>query len=185
MFLSHLVDGHIKKVSFCEPCFFLHGGPDITSAKFSALFDSGSDQAHEGGQEFMKHGSTTSRHPVDKGEQFSAELKRILANSAFDFLVSDKRHMLTTSESGNAIGMTAGFVRNLIETGALEAFADSAMGKRPSYRVIRRSVLLYLAENAQFEPADFHRRVNALFAFLTREQLALTSIWVANLIQKL
>ena len=110
-----------------------------------------------------------------------------VANGAFDFLmagIKDKQ-LLTTTEVGKALGISQEAVRNLIEEGSLDVFHFCANGQRKTNRVVRRSVLRYLAETADHDPAEFHRRVNALLTLLTRDQLAATASEVAKLLQKI
>lgn len=109
-----------------------------------------------------------------------------VANGGFDFLMAGikDKPLLTTSEVGKALGLEQETVRNLVEEGCLDAFRFCATGQRKTNRVVRRSVLLYLAQTADHDPSEFHRRVNALLAFLTRDQLAATAAEVAKLLQK-
>ena len=91
--------------------------------------------------------------------------------------------MLTTSEVGKVIGYNQDYVRNLIEEGRIEAH-NGGTGTRPSWRVRRRSVVLYLAETAKYDPAEFFERVLSLLQCLTQGQLAFLTSEAAKLIQK-
>lgn len=79
--------------------------------------------------------------------------------------------LLLTREVAGEIGRAQAFVRELIESGRLEAHQDSAFGTRKSNVVTRRSVLLYLAETANYDPAFLVIRMEALLKNLNRPAL--------------
>ena len=95
------------------------------------------------------------------------------------------RALLTTTVAAKAIGCHQEYVRNLIEDGRLDAHSfNSTGGTRPSWRVQRRSVVLYLAETAKYDPVQFFARMLALLPFLTKGQLAFLTSEASKLIQK-
>jgi len=114
----------------------------------------------------------------------SSTPQHLTASGAFACLMAEKRAMLTTSEVARCLGWKPRTILELIQEGKLEAHTLPGREKQ-RYQVTRRSVLLFLAETAQFGPAEFPRRVNALLAFLTRDQLAATATEVATLLRKL
>lgn len=94
-----------------------------------------------------------------------------LAQRNFDFLMPYKKALLTTVEVAKIIGREEDFVRELIAEGRLESHADSAFGVRKSNRVTRRSVLVYFARTAEYDPAQFIDAFAELFRTLTPDQL--------------
>jgi hypothetical protein len=80
----------------------------------------------------------------------------------FDFLLPYQKPFWRTDEVADVIGRSTQYVRQLIEGGRLEAHQDSAYGERKTSLVTRRSVLLYLAETANYDPAYLVIRVEAL-----------------------
>lgn len=94
-----------------------------------------------------------------------------LAQRHFDFLMPYKKTLLTTPEVAKTIGREQDFVRALIQDGRLETHADSALGERQSNRITRRSVLVYFARTAQYEPAQFIESFADLLHAMTPEQL--------------
>jgi len=94
-----------------------------------------------------------------------------LAQRNFDFLMPYKKGLLTVPEVAKTIGREQDFVRELIAEGRLESHADSAFGERKSNRVTRRSVLVYFARTAEYDPAAFIDTFVELFRTLTAEQL--------------
>lgn len=105
-------------------------------------------------------------------KRFSATEKELAtAQLNFDFLMPFKKATLNTQEVGQVIGFGDDYVRKLIEDGRLEAHADSAFGTRPTYRVTRRSILVYFARTAQYDPAQFLDGFKDLLRSLTSEQL--------------
>lgn len=92
----------------------------------------------------------------------SPEKQKAVANGEFDFLLPLAKSLWRTDEVGDAIGRSTQFVRELIEQGRLEAHQDSAYGSRNSNLVTRRSVVLYLAETANYDPAYFIIRLESV-----------------------
>jgi hypothetical protein len=70
----------------------------------------------------------------------------------FDFLLPYQKPLWRVDEVSAIIGRSTEYVRQLIEAGRLEAHRDSAIGERKTSLVTRRSVLLYLAETANYDP---------------------------------
>lgn len=93
------------------------------------------------------------------------------AQGHFDFAMPWGKLLLNTREVARAIGREQDYVRQLVESGRLEAHQDSAFGERKSSLVTRRSVLVYLAETATYEPRAMQSRLEALVDDLTRPQL--------------
>lgn len=105
-------------------------------------------------------------------KKFSATDREIeSAQRNFDFLMPYRKATLNTQEVGDVIGREQDYVRKLIEDGRLEAHTDSAFGERKSSRVTRRSILVYLARTAQYDPAQFIDSFKDLLATLTPDQL--------------
>lgn len=79
----------------------------------------------------------------------------------WDLLLPVARNLYRTDEVGRAIGRSTYFVRELIDSGRLEAHRDSAEGTRHTNLVTKRSVLLYLITTANYDPAYFIIRIEA------------------------
>lgn len=75
-----------------------------------------------------------------------------VARGDFDFLLPYQKPLWRTDEVAEVIGRSIQYVRALIEDGRLEAHQDSAFGERKSNLITRRSVLIYLAETANYDP---------------------------------
>lgn len=106
------------------------------------------------------------------GKKFTAtDAEMAYAQRSFDFLMPYRKATLNTQEVGQVIGREQDFVRKLIEDGRLEAHADSAFGERKSNRVTRRSVLVYFARTAQYDPAQFLDGFRDLLRTLSSDQL--------------
>lgn len=101
----------------------------------------------------------------------SKESARGVANGDFDFLLPLAKNLWRTDEVADAIGRSIQYVRQLIESGRLEAHKDSAYGTRESSLVTRRSVLLYLAETATYDPAYFVIRLESAIKKLPTQSL--------------
>lgn len=112
-----------------------------------------------------------------------ASAKRLAESRAFDFLIADNRPMLKTTEVAAYFGRGGTHVINLIEEGRLEAHALPDRQKK-RYTITRRSALLHLAETAEYAPDEFPKRLEALLAFLSREQLQAHAATVARLLAK-
>ncbi|HMJ06382.1 MAG TPA: hypothetical protein VK474_09035 [Chthoniobacterales bacterium] len=109
--------------------------------------------------------------PAGKKRFSASDAELASAQRNFDFLMPYKKALLTTKEVAQVIGREQDFVRELIQEGRLESHADSAFGLMKSNRVTRRSVLVYFARTAQYEPAQFIDGFRDLFLTLTPEQL--------------
>jgi hypothetical protein len=110
--------------------------------------------------------------PTQKKRFTATDAEFALAQRHFDFLMPYKKALYTVPETAKAIGREQDFVRELIAEGRLEAHADSAFGARKSNLVTRRSILVYLARTAQYDPADFIESFADLLAGMTAEQLS-------------
>lgn len=90
-------------------------------------------------------------------QQMNADALRLRLLAAeqgeFDFLMpfSERRSLLNAKEVALCIGREVDFVYSLIEDAQLEAHGIPDR-KRTEYRITRRSVLLYLARTANYEP---------------------------------
>jgi hypothetical protein len=80
----------------------------------------------------------------------------------YDFLIPTRKPLMRTDEVASVIHRSTDFVRALIEDGRLEAHSDSAKGDRNTNIVTRRSVVLYLAETADYDPAYIVMRLEAV-----------------------
>lgn len=89
----------------------------------------------------------------------------------FDFLLPFHKPFWRTDEVAEVIGRSIQYVRQLIEEGRLEAHQDSAYGDRKTSLVTRRSVLLYLAETANYDPGYLVIRIEVLLKRLTAPTL--------------
>lgn len=102
-------------------------------------------------------------------------MPRTLSNAdqaAFDFLVpySERRTLLNPKEVAICLGRSIYFVYDMIDEGKLEAHAP-ANREQARYMITRRSVILLLAEQANYDAVYFAERVTALLKTLTRAQL--------------
>ena len=86
----------------------------------------------------------------------------------FDFLLPYAKALYRTEEGAETLGREQQFVRNLVAAGRLEAHTDNAlgMGLRKTSLVTRRSLLLYLAETANYSPNYLVVRIEALMKTL-------------------
>ncbi|MCA1659013.1 MAG: hypothetical protein LC642_00505 [Verrucomicrobiaceae bacterium] len=89
----------------------------------------------------------------------------------YDFLIPTRKAIMRPDEVANAIGRSLPFVRSLIEAGRLEAHQDSAKGSRESNTITRRSVILYLAETSNYDPAFIVMRVEVVMKTLKQPAL--------------
>lgn len=115
--------------------------------------------------------------------KLSAAARRAHDKGEFDFLVPVSKNLLRTDEVAEIINRQTGYIRSLIEEGRLEAHRDSTFGTRKSNIVTRRSVILYLAETAAYDPAYAVIRTEALMKTLRPEhlhRLAQTAARLAN-----
>lgn len=88
-------------------------------------------------------------------------------NGEYDFLIPTRKPLMRADEAASAIHRSTDFVRALIEDGRLEAHKDSATGKRNTNIVTRRSVVLYLAETSDYDPAYAVMRVEVVMKTFT------------------
>lgn len=103
--------------------------------------------------------------------------KRVVAQldqGLFDFLVPFRKPSLLPAEAARCLNKSPDFVRDLIQLGKLEAIPMAAKGEREVYIVTRRSVLLYLVERAQFDPADFLLCIRSVLESFDRAALDFT-----------
>jgi hypothetical protein len=89
----------------------------------------------------------------------------------FDFIIGFTKALLPTPEVAKCIRREQDFVRELALDGRLEVHADSAFGERKSNRYTHRSVVLYFACTAQYDPAQFIDSFTDLLKTLTTDQL--------------
>jgi hypothetical protein len=94
-----------------------------------------------------------------------------VANGEFDFLLPLAKNLWRTDEVADAIGRGTQYVRQLVEEGRLEAHKDSAFGSRESSLITRRSLVLYFAETANYDPTFHVVRIEALLPKLTTPAL--------------
>ena len=88
--------------------------------------------------------------------------RKAIAQGDFDFLLPLQKNLWRTDEVADAISRDQQYVRALIDDGRLEAHRDSALGVRKSSLITRRSILLYLAETANYDPAYLVLRLEAV-----------------------
>lgn len=86
----------------------------------------------------------------------------------FDFLVPYKKPQLKPFEVAQCLNLKEDSVYDLITLGQLESVGHNikGIGIRRIYSVTRRSVLLYLAANSNFDPTDLHPRLRTLLESL-------------------
>lgn len=95
----------------------------------------------------------------------------------FDFLVPFKSLLLRPDQVAQCLrgitksgNVSLNYVYCLKEEGKLECLAPTGREKE-RFVVTRRSVLLLIAEQANFDPSDFDTKLEALLPSLTRAQL--------------
>lgn len=116
--------------------------------------------------------TTALMEPPSHTKSFSAtEAEFALAQRDFEFLMPYRKPILTTPEVAGIIGREQDFVRELALDGRLEVHADSAFGDRKSNRYTRRSVLVYFARTAEYNPENIDDGFAALLRTLTPAQL--------------
>lgn len=103
--------------------------------------------------------------------QLNARQLAAAENGEYDFLIPTRKPLMRTDEVAIAIHRSLNYVRALIEDGRLEAHRDSATGDRSTNIVTRRSVILYLAETADYDPAHIVMRVEAVMKTLKAPSL--------------
>jgi len=110
-----------------------------------------------------------------RAPKFAPKVAAQIEQGLFDFLVPYRKPSLQPNEAAKCLGeRSKDFVYDLIALGKLESVSMEARGKRPSYIVTRRSVLLYLVSRAQFDPADFQLCVRSLLETFDRALLDFT-----------
>lgn len=88
-------------------------------------------------------------------------------NGEYDFLVPTRKALMRTDEVANVLHRSQDFVRALADDCRLERHSDSAQtGGRPSGVFTRRSVILYLAETSNYDPAYIVMRLEAVMRTL-------------------
>lgn len=114
-------------------------------------------------------------HPPTFAEQARADAQRLKeienAQIEFDFLMpfSDRRTLLSVQEVCACIGRGDTFVYEQVQNGNFEAHGTLADQKQ-RLRITRRSVLLWLARTAQYEPQYFMDRLLNMIDALTSAQ---------------
>jgi hypothetical protein len=106
-------------------------------------------------------------------------------NGEFDFLMPFQKNLLRTDEVSEIIGRSKQFVRELVNNGKLEAHKDSAFGTRESAAITRRSVILYLAETANYDPTYLVLRIEALLKALNGAALTRLGNSVQTLLHRI
>lgn len=104
-----------------------------------------------------------------------------VARGDFDFLMPFQKNLLRTDEVSEIIGRSRQFVHELLQEGRLEAHYDSVYsvasgdeprkGPRKSPRITRRSVILYLAETANYDAGYLVIRIETLLPKLNQAAL--------------
>lgn len=87
-------------------------------------------------------------------------------NGEYDFLIPTRKPLMRMDEVCDVLRRSSGFVRHLVENGRLEVHRDSARGERPSNIITRRSVVLYLAETSDYDPAYMVMRIEVVMKTL-------------------
>jgi hypothetical protein len=120
--------------------------------------------------------SSSAPAPEEKRKRYSEpvltpEKIRAVKRGDFDFLMPFQKNLLRTDEVAGVISRSPAFVRELVEQGKLEGHVNCAWGTRESYRVTRRSVILHLAEIANYDPSFLVLRIEALLKGLNESAL--------------
>ena len=109
----------------------------------------------------------------------------------FDFLVPFRGLLLRPDQVAQCLRGTTkqgnvplSYVYALKEEGKLECIAPTGREKE-RFMVSRRSVLLLIAEQSNFDPSDFETRLEALLPSLSRAQLERFIIKATRLREKL
>lgn len=91
----------------------------------------------------------------------------------YDFLIPVQKSLLRQDEVAEVLDRSTQFVGELIDRGRLEAHRDHAFGAglRKSNRVTRRSLILYLAETSNYDPAYMVMRIEVVLKTLKTPQL--------------
>jgi hypothetical protein len=103
--------------------------------------------------------------------KLDARFQSAVDRGEFEFLMPYEKPLYRTNEVAETIGRDQAYVRVLVEAKRLEAHRDSAFGTRKSNLITRRSLVLYLAETANYQPAHLVLRIEALLKSLTSAQL--------------
>ncbi len=99
------------------------------------------------------------------------KMEQAIRNGDFEFLLPYSKALYRTDEVATTIGREQTYVRELVDNGRLEAHRDSATGTRKSNLVTRRSVVLYLAETANYDPAYLVLRIEAVLKTMRARDL--------------
>ncbi|GEM_PF-1828364 len=94
------------------------------------------------------------------------------AQGWFDFLVPYKSEVISPVQCAKSLGRDVQHVYSLIERGKLEAHGVPGRDVQ-RYRITRRSLVLYMAESANYSPNDLVDRLVDVAATLTDAQCAL------------
>ncbi|HWM26576.1 MAG TPA: hypothetical protein VNP98_17295 [Chthoniobacterales bacterium] len=92
----------------------------------------------------------------------SARQRDAVEAGEYDFLIPTRKPLMRTDEVAQVLHRSLDFVRALVGEGRLEAHRDSAKGDRATNIITRRSVVLYLAETSDYDPAYMIMRVEAV-----------------------
>jgi hypothetical protein len=87
----------------------------------------------------------------------------------FDFLVPYRAVTVSPVQAARSLGRDVDHVYSLIERGKLEAHGVPGR-KVERYRITRRSLVLYMAESANYNPNDLLERLAEITATLTDTQ---------------
>jgi hypothetical protein len=116
--------------------------------------------------------------PAYKPPKLKPRVQAAVDACEFDFLVPWSKTLYRTDEVAECLGRDPAYVRALISAGRLDAHCDSALGDRKSSRVTRRSLIMYLAETANYEQADMVPRFEAVLKTMRPHHLKQIAAWI-------
>jgi len=102
----------------------------------------------------------------------------------FDFLVPYRSPMISPVQVAKSLGRDVDHVYSLIERGKLENHGVPGR-KVERYRITRRSLLVYMAESANYSPNDIVDRLVDIASALTESQVAIFEQKLKSLRNKL
>lgn len=99
--------------------------------------------------------------------QLNARQMAAVEAGEYDFLIPTRKPLMRTDEVASALHRSQTFVRDLGDLGKLEVHSSSAKTDgRPSSTYTRRSLVLYLAETSNYDPAFIVMRIEVVLKTL-------------------
>jgi hypothetical protein len=100
------------------------------------------------------------------------ETKRRLTGDSIGFLASHLSPLIRPVQVARGLNRSAVFIHGLIHEGRLEVLGVPGR-QRQRYQVTKRSVLLHLAESADFQPSEFNTWLETFLPIHSTDQLSL------------